>query len=135
MPKGKKKPRAPKAVVISRITQVQELLLSGQTRKQILRHAAEHWKLAERQVDDYIAKATEEIEEANASSAERHLALITANLWVLYRDNRSSPSLARELLMDIAKLRGVDKEEMTLHLRKYTGASDDDLISAAVGGA
>lgn len=128
--------KATQAELSVRLEQVTELLLDGHSRTHIQRASAEAWGLSTRQIDEYIRLATEEIEEINQASIEKHLALITRNLWSIYRSTRATePSTARMALMDIAKLRGLDKTELTLKvIRKHKDATDDELAKA-IGGA
>lgn len=54
--------KATKAVVEQRVSAVEELLSQGAARWRILRHASEEgWGLSDRQMDEYIRKATQRI--------------------------------------------------------------------------
>ncbi len=115
-----------------RLKDVKAMLLHGRTRGDILR-SGEVWGIQERQIDEYIKKATAEIAEANSLESDQHLAVITANLWELYRCHLKAKEAcsARQCLLDIAKLRGLDKGEMTVTFkREHKGASDEELAAA-----
>lgn len=128
------KDRATSVDFLDRVNRVRALLLQGHTRPQILRHALSAWNVGERQADNYIAEASKEIEAINLNSAERNMALVTSNLWRIYRKNlASSPGLARQALMDIAKLRGLEKEDITVTIRGHKDASDEEITKAAKG--
>lgn len=129
---ARKRPKATKVEKKAREIVVLDLLLDGQTRSFIVRFGAENWQLHERQMDQYIQDATLQITEANKNSAEENLALVTANLWDLVRDNKvATPNVSRQALMDIAKLRGLDKAELTVLIkRNHKHASDEELAAA-----
>lgn len=129
--------KSTKVAIKTRIAQVRELLLSGHTRSHILELGKENWDLADRQIDEYIQKATLEIEEVNKASAENMMACITSDLWILYRNNfRTNPGLARGILLDIARLRGLDKLELTVNLkREHKDATEEELSKAVANHA
>lgn len=129
------KDRSTTAEFQSRVIAVLELLLQGYSRSHVVRHGATAWKVGARQVDNYIQAANKEIDEANANSAERNLALITSNLWNLYRTNNYlHPSTARLALMNIAKLRGVDKLDFSGSFERPLKDMTDEDLNAALGG-
>lgn len=119
-----------------RIKSVQKLLLRGHTRSYLLEYGADKWQIGDRQVDEYIKIATDEIDEINKNSAEHNLALITSNLWKLYRRQlKKEPGSARGILLDIAKLRGLDRIDINLHVeRPLKDLSDDQLTAALMAG-
>lgn len=128
-------PRATHVGLGERIQIVGKMLLEGRTRSSILRYSKSEWKRSVRQTDEYIKRATAEIDEANQASAERNLALITANLWKLYRSNfHGDPSVARHALMDIAKLRGLEKLELSITVERPLKELTDDALEAALSG-
>ncbi len=111
---NKKDNRSTDASMEERITIVQDLLLCGLTRSEILKECST-WKLSERQMDTYISKATATIKEINAVERDDNMAAITTNLWRLFRKNRDFGDLdkAEKNLMNIAKLKGL--EETTIN--------------------
>lgn len=115
-----------------RVEAVCELLLNGYTRAYILDYAEDHWKVAERQVDEYIALATLKIEEITTNSAENCLAIITSNLWSLYRRwVKREPGNARMILLDLAKLRGLDRIQLDIKVdRPLKDLSNEELAKA-----
>lgn len=123
---------ATQASVSVRIAEVTRMLLSGKSRAEIVEYALETWSVKTRQADEYIATATSRIEEANKNEAPRNLALITAALWDIAAGNRiSEPDVSRKALMDIAKLRGLDREELNVNVRHHKDADDSELERAA----
>ena len=95
-----------------RITEVQKFLLNGYSRQYIHDYCKKTWGVETRQADSYIQKATETIREINSVDREDNLANITTNLWELFRNakNNGDVDLARKILMDIGKLRGLDEQ-------------------------
>lgn len=128
-------PKATAAELQLRVRKVQKLLLGGRTRGYIIGFAAENWQIGERQVDEYLQLATAELDEANKTSAERNIALITANLWRLFREQvKNSPAIARQALMDIAKIRGLDRLDINLHVDRPLEELSDKDLEKALGG-
>lgn len=129
------KKKSTRVVKESRVETVQKMLLEGQSRGAILRHAAQAWEIGDRQVDQYIHEASAWIDEANQNTAERNLALITTNLWEMFREHKIfTPNVARQALMDVARLRGLDKVDIDLNIiRTHKDASDEDLDKALRG--
>lgn len=112
------------------------MLLDGRTRSDVLRHAEQAWDISERQADEYIRQATAAIDEANAATTEHHLALITSNLWGLYRSQiKKAPGQARQVLLDIAKLRGLENNNMTVRIERPHKEASDEELAAVIGGA
>lgn len=81
-----KENKATAAQTEERINKVFDLLVSGATRQQILQYVAKKtdWKLADRQVDNYIAKATERITTAGKTRREEELGKAVLRLQQLY---------------------------------------------------
>lgn len=126
-----KKPRvrANSAETEKRITDVEEWLLQGLTRSQVLKRA-KGWGVCDRQIDDYIATAKDAIKEINAANRDENMGLITTNLWDLFRFQRlNDPGEARKILMDIAKLRGLEETTIQhfVNERPLIDVSDEEL--------
>lgn len=121
--------KSTRAATQVRISEVTKWLLAGYTRSQILRKCSTKWKLGDRQIDEYIHQATREIEEITAATAERTLAILASNLWEIVRSQlKKSPGTARQAIMDIAKLQGLDRIDISLHIdRPLKELSDEDL--------
>lgn len=120
-----------------RVSEVQGLLLQGRTRSAIVQYGSK-WKISSRQIDDYIAKATELVKEVNALSTQHNLGIITNNLWDVYREARSVGNLAEasKVLMNIAKLRGLDQTTINHVIddkRDLQELSDHDLDALLEG--
>lgn len=109
-----KSPKSTQVEMDRRISEFQTLLLNGYTRSHLLQHAAEKWNVAERTADTYIAKAGEIIKEVNRASLEENLAIIVTNLWHQLRQARKTQDHGecRQILMAIAKLKGLDQERV-----------------------
>lgn len=133
MSKAKKvpSPKSTQAEYNQRVAEVQALLLEGRTRAFIIQYGAK-WKVVDRQVDDYISEANFIIKEINNVTLQENLSLITTNLWNLYRSSLSSGNIseANKILMNIAKLRGLNENTINLTLqdkREHQDLSDEAL--------
>ncbi len=118
-----------------RIAHVAGLLLDGRTRSYIIKYARTTWDVGSSATDKYIHRASAEITEAARATTEMTSAKIQSNLWEIYRKNiTSTPALARAALMDIAKISGLDRMDVNIHVeRNFKDASDDDLAKAIHG--
>ena len=137
MASDKQKPRkSTDAEVEERVTEVQKLLLNGYTRPYIAEMALRKWDLALRMTDEYIKRATENIKAINQTVREDNLALVTTNLWDLFRNckDRGEYGEARKAIMDIAKLRGLDIQvvEHFVNERPLESLSDEELNKVLV---
>jgi hypothetical protein len=130
--------RSTDAQVQERVTEVQRYLLNGYTRQYVLEQAQMLWGTATRTTDEYIKKATEAIREINLVQRDDNLASITSNLWDLFRNSRDRNDFgeARQALMSIAKLRGLDIQviEHFVNERPLKNVSDKELDEALGGG-
>jgi len=119
------------AEVEVRVTEIQKLLLNGFTRPYIVEMANRKWGIALRTTDEYIKRATENIKAINQTAREDNLALVTTNLWDLFRSCKEMGELgeARKAIMDIAKLRGLDVQlvEHFVNERPLESVSDEEL--------
>ena len=105
----KKQSKSTQAELIQRLSEVKTLLLQGQTRSDILQYASK-WNISERQVQDYIAQATAQIQEVAQADLATDISVIVRNLWDIINANKATnPQVARQALMDIAKIRGMDQ--------------------------
>lgn len=98
-----------------RVLEIIPLLLDGYSRQEILIHCAK-WKIHDRTVDKYIKIAIEKVIQINTTSIEQNLAIITTNLWRLYRKakEKDDPKEQHRLLMSLSKILGLDK--LSLHI-------------------
>lgn len=122
------------AEIEHRVTEVQKLLLEGFTYRQIRNKCCPLWKICSRQVDSYLQKATEEIREINKVERADNLAMITMNMWELFRESRVTGDLseAHKVLNSIAKLRGLDETTVN-HIfteRPLQSMTDEELDQA-----
>lgn len=123
--------KSTKAEFNQRLTEVQNLLLSGFTRSQIV-HYGSKWKVVDRQIDEYISQATAIIKEHNSATIQDNMAIITSNLWDQFRQAKQEKNISEchKILMSLAKLKGLD--QMTVnHIiedkRELADLSDEDL--------
>jgi hypothetical protein len=117
--------------IYQRVSEVQALLLEGRTRSYILRYGTEKWKVSEGMIDRYIVDANAIVEEINHNTSAQNLSRITNSLYDLYRRAIHANELgeARQALMSIAKLRGLDIQQIshTIEKRDLATMSDDDI--------
>jgi hypothetical protein len=104
--------KAIRGQVAQRVHEVKLLILSGATRYDILQYAAnESWDLKERQVDDYMAKASNAISDSLKPEAAQalELALALARRQMLYARalEQGDVKAALAVLKDEAELRGL----------------------------
>lgn len=116
-----------------RVVEVRDFILLGHTRTEILRLTSK-WRVSERMIDHYIATARKEIQEVNNLTLEENLSQIVNSLWILFRAEiaKSDTKAARLVLMDIAKVRGLDQQTIN-HIvedkRDLANLSEDELES------
>lgn len=131
---AKKQTKSTQAELNQRVSEIQALLLQGYTRFYIVQYASK-WAVSDRQVDDYIHKATVNLKEINSITLESNMALIASNLWDLFRKARTDNDLSEQhkILMSIAKLKGLDQHAIH-HIiedkRELAEMSDEDLETA-----
>jgi len=120
------------AQVEIQVKAVFQLLLEGRSRTEILEHCATQYKVGRGRADQIIKVATDRIQEINKNTLQTNLGLITNNQWELYRQAVAQRNLvvARQILMDIAKLRGLEQNTIN-HIiedkRELADLSDDEL--------
>jgi hypothetical protein len=102
--------KSTKIEVLQRVSEVQKLLLDGYTRSYILQYGSK-WSLSDRQIDDYIRMANDQIKEVNLATLQDNLGMISANLWQLFREARVKDNISEQhkILMSLAKLKGLDQ--------------------------
>ncbi len=92
-----------------RLRAVVEWYSLGYTISQII-HMATDWDISRRALEEYMSKAREQIAEQNRPIMQESANLILANQWHLYRTcvaKNPNAAIARNILMDIAKLSGL----------------------------
>lgn len=106
----KKSKQSTQAEVDLRVSEIQSLILQGYTRAYLLQYGSK-WVISDRQIDDYISKATTAIKEINQASVQDNMAIITSNLWDAFRTAKQEKNLSEQhkILMSIAKLKGLDQ--------------------------
>ncbi len=127
-----KKIRAPKSTNVEvdrRVKEVQDWILLGYTRWEIIQNAAK-WNAGDRTIDEYISRAREMVLEINRVSIEVTSGQIVKNYWKLYRAaiGTRNLTLASSILEKIAKVRGLDKLTLVVEgERPLKDLSDEEL--------
>lgn len=114
-----------------RVKEVEDLLLEGFQRRHILQHGSK-WKVSSRQIDEYISRARLNIKEINDADTQDNLALINEGLWDTFRNAKKLGNVTeqRQILMAIAKLKGLDNHAVTHVIedkRELADVSNEDL--------
>jgi len=112
--------------MIKRVIEVSNLIITGHTRSEIIRHTSE-WNVSTRQIDTYIALATKEIEEVNKNKYEQNLSIALRALWADYRTcTKHQDKLG--FLKQIAHLQGLGSINVNLKdQRELLDQSDEEL--------
>ena len=130
-PCGEHLAKATNAQIRERIEQVKSMIIDGFTRYAILEHCRKTWGVKRASTDNYIAAATEEIEEEFTPIREKEIAKHLARHDRLYRHSLAKKDYRTALAVDdsAVKLKGliVDKKEVGL-----TDAGIDRILSATV---
>ena len=101
--------KATNAEIEMRIATVLSLLMRGKTRAEIVRYGANKWELESRQIDEYLSRAKERLQEENKSTFEHDLALARGRISYLYDKaiGNEDYGLARVINQDFIGLTGV----------------------------
>jgi hypothetical protein len=94
------------AEVEERVTTVYRMLIAAASRHEILRHGSVTWEVTERQVEEYIARATKRLSALAAFVRDEEFGKVRARFEDLYRKNLKAHDLkeAHSVLTDEAKL-------------------------------
>ena len=127
--------RATDSVVEQRVSQVYEMLLRGYSRSEVFRFASEQkWGITERQVENYIARATEAIREDSEERREQEFARAVLDLYRLYRrclkDNQLKTAL--ECRKEIHKLYGLYAPTKNVNINSDVSKLSDTEIEAEI---
>ncbi len=124
--------KATLAEVEERVTVVYTLLIRGASREEILRHGAEKWALATRQMEDYLSRATVRLTELAAFVREEEIGRARAQLHDLYGKNMKVQDYKSALSVrkDLSELLGLYAPRTEKH--EHTGR-DGSPISLLVG--
>ena len=128
---AKKTVKSTQAELNQRVSEVQALLLQGYTRSHILQYGSK-WGVSDRQIEEYMSKATINLKEINSITLESNMALIASNLWDLFRKARAENNLSEQhkILMSLAKLKGLDQHAIHHVIedkRQFSDLSDAEL--------
>ena len=123
--------KATKAIVITRISEIKDLLLKGKSRGVIQQFAATSYNLTERVIDEYIARATQEIKEMSNTDRSTDLGILLERLYKMANDaeDKGDQKTASSILMNIAKLKSLDNHSIhhIIEKRDLAQLSDSDL--------
>lgn len=124
--------KSTKVEIDQRVSEIQGLILDGYTKTHLVRYGSSKWKVSERQVEDYISMARKVLAETNQATLEDNLALVTSNLWELFRANKASGNITEchKILMSLAKIRGLDQSTINHVIedkRELSEMSDEQL--------
>lgn len=103
-----------------RVSVISSLILRGKTRRDIIQFSTKKWEIQDSQVDKYIARAKEAIQEESKSTIEADTAKARARLEFLYDKaiGNEDYGLARVLNKDFIEFTGIkapEKLEVTEH--------------------
>ena len=114
-----------------RIAKVYEMLLNDSSRPEIIDYCSKTWGIERAASDNLIQEATREIDFDLAQVKQASLAIILKKQRNLYNKAMASENLsvARQVLMDTAKLLNLDNHTTTVILekREMDHVSNDDL--------
>jgi hypothetical protein len=104
--------KATEAEIELRIATIYEMVVKGCSRKYIVRYSAENWKIASRQVDEYLKRVYDEVKETFSSEQKELLiAKQLAQLEELYMKNYTIEDFreCRNIIESRSKLLGLNK--------------------------
>lgn len=104
------------AILSKRVTKTVELLLAGHSRSDIVQFASKNWKISDRQADDYIAKAKNELEKSVNRSVEYNLVKAERRMEMILKKALEQGELRTALatVKEIATLQGLYKNAVEL---------------------
>jgi hypothetical protein len=112
-----------------RLAQIKKMLVGMHTKPDIVRYASLNWGITKRQTEVYLKWANDEIQ-ASLSPDKKIIAkqIIAAqmDLYLLARENEDY-SVAKGLLMDIAKIAGVSVDHIVMEHRELHSLPEEEL--------
>lgn len=113
----------------NRVEQIKDLLLNGKTRADILKKYTGRGGVSERHVDNYIAKAKQQIRESAQTTFSDSRALMIRNLWDCYHNARAQNQWASvaSFTQQLSKLYGLDIVKIEHQITRYEDMTDDEL--------
>lgn len=117
------------AEVNHRVTQIQNWLLMGHTRPEILQFASE-WGVSDRQVEEYLRRAYEALKEFNRTTVNENRAIVLGQLWQSVRLSRAAMDerLVQSGLAQISKITGLEKTTLVVDdKRELEDLSDEEI--------
>lgn len=102
-----------KTTVKSRVSKVGDMLMSGKNRTEITQFAAKEWKVSQRQTDEYISNAKDEIEKTTSRRTDFNYAKAEYKLDLIYNKAMKLDQLnsAISATKELATLQGLYKTE------------------------
>lgn len=106
--------KSSKQVVNERIEKTSQLMIDGKSRADIIQFSSENWKIGERQVDKYIAKAREFIQSEITRNIEFDYAKSIKRYENLYQKaiECKDYKLALSVNKEISNLQGLSKVQI-----------------------
>jgi hypothetical protein len=103
-------PKASNAEIQVRLDKVVEMLLDGHTKTTIVRHGAEKWGVATRQMEEYMAWAWEFIHEAGKEETPKQKARVLKNFWRLFQEAKEQGDRREQhaLINSMSKILGLE---------------------------
>jgi hypothetical protein len=127
-------PKSGKAEIEHRVDEVYDLLINRVTYRAIIGYGAQKWRVKERQMNVYIARANERIRALNRLDEEERLAKAIASYESLYARQAAAQRLneARQTLDSLNRLQGLsgkDKKpgETAFGQKGYVGLDLEDV--------
>src|SRR5271157_382535 len=108
--------KSTKAEKENRLTKINELLLNGYSRVDIVQYSAENWNINERQTDKYIREVKENITTHFNQTREENIGIALARRENLYKDAREKNEIrtALEVDKDLRKLQGLYEDRLSV---------------------
>lgn len=126
--------KATDAEITLRIRAVTRLVLHNRGRAFIIRYASEKWGLSERWTEEMISRANDEILKENKTDIVKTKTLIIRNQWDIFYKAIKTKNLflARQMLLDIAKIEGLEKATLVIEDRALADLTEDELKALEV---
>jgi hypothetical protein len=101
-------------IVNERIAKISELMIEGKSRQNILQFNSENWNLSERQIDNYIGKATAIIKQELIKDSEFSLSKAIKRFEYIYQRAIETKDyrLAMQTNKEICTVQGLTKIEI-----------------------
>lgn len=103
--------KASKYIVNQRVSEISEMLIEGKSRNGIIQYGTKYWKVGERQIDKYIARARELIQQEITKDLEFDYAKSIKRFESLYHKayERKDYRLALAVNKELSTIQGLYK--------------------------